>query len=284
MMAPNELLLSALALVLASIAFALTLSTVPVETDGRRYVTASLIATLGIVVVVPLMVAGLVRAGAIFDGILGGFTEALSTLLPLGLGLFGFSAIVAVIVVTRRAFQLPFAVVGSSAIALILLGTSIVPLILYTEVDSLFEYNKVAPMLGAIVISIVSLGFIIRKLVKFISRRTKMAVILTASAMMSVIALVFFIWISGTINLSLAKFASIALVWAIAALLYTYTRNIWQNQPKPPIDPPSGNGNANHRAVYPVRLSKDADKNRRSPCPTTPYTTPPSTSPAKPPS
>lgn len=262
-MESDELLYSAIALVFASIAFALTLSTVPVEISGRRYAFASLTATLGIVVGVPF--AGIVLRFGLFgaDWLFGDFSvsDALFIAFALMQGFFGIAAIVAVIVATGRAFQVSSAVVNSSVIALFLFGGSILPLIYYSELDTPFGEEKILPTIGAIAITVVSIGLIIVKLIRLHSWRGVIAVFVTIPAMLFVFILVFLMWTSGQINLLSAKVASIALIWCIATLLYTHTRNIWQNRPKPPIDPPVGNGDANPRAVYPVPLSQNEHHN-----------------------
>lgn len=257
-MAPSQLLFSAFALALAAVAFALVVSTWPIEAEGKRYIAASLTAAIGMVVMVPLIVAGLISSFSATQGISGDLFagEGLSAISMLLSALLVIALIFAVLVVTRRAFHVPFSVVASTSITLILLGASVVPLSTFSETNSLYGYEDVAPTLAAIMIGLVSIGLIIAKLVNFTSRRTTMAVILTASAMMSVIALMFFIWVSGMIDLSLAKIASVALVWTIAAILYTYARRIWR------IKHETNCQNAQdgrRQPIYPEHLSENED-------------------------
>ncbi len=244
-MAPSQLLFSAFALALAAVAFALVVSTWPIEAEGKRYIAASLTAAIGMVLAVPLIVAGL--------------SSAIPMLLS---GLLVVALIFTVLVVTRRAFNVPFSVVASTSISFILLGASVVPLSTFAETRSLYGYDGVALTLGAYMIGLASIGFIIANLVKFVSRRMTMSVVLTASAMMSVIALammsaialMFFIWVSGMIALSLAKIASVALVWSIAAILYTCARRMWRNKHEN-----SGQDAQDRRRqpIYPEHLSEN---------------------------
>ena len=277
-MSPDELLFIAIAMVLASSAFAMSLAKVPDDRKSHKYYLASLTAAIGIAVVAPLaMVLGYTT---ILTQPYWGFIDLFWTWTLL-LAFLGIASSIAVIVVTRRAYRVPFRTIYGAAVTLLLLVASVVPLLYYSEIDTYYsdDFESLLHATGPPVVALTTIWFVISTLVKLPTFRSTLTVILALVAMMAAFVLVFLVWISGHIALLPAKIASTALIWIAAAILYKFVRNAWRNKPPAPDDQVP-----DRQSVYPVRLSKNAKDNRTSPCPTTPSTTPPSTSPTKPPS
>ena len=242
LMHSDELLFIAIALTLASIALALTMSVLPVDTSSLKYLGASLTATVATVVVVPLLIVGL-GYGFVLLLRTFRFLDGVSSMFTLFLAFLGVAGFVAVIVATRRVFRVPFSTIATTVITFICFAASIVPLIYYTEKDTLFGYEKGFTVLGAIAIGLVSIGFIVAASAKLASIRSTIAMTLATVAMIVAIEFVFLIWISGRLAMAPAKIASTAIVWTIAAILYMYARNIWSNKP----EDPDGNGHERRR-------------------------------------
>ena len=271
-MSPDELLFIAIAMVLASSAFAMSLAKVPDDRKSHKYYLASLTAAIGIAVVAPLvMVLGYT---IILAQPYWGFIDLFWTWTLL-LAFLGIASSIAVIVVTRRAFRVPFRTIFGAAVTLLLLVASVVPLLYYSEIDTYYsdDFESILRATGPPVVALTTIWFVISTLVKLPTFRSALTVILALVAMTSAFVLVFLVWISGHIALLPAKIASTALIWIAAAILYKFVRNAWRNEPPAPDDQVP-----DLQSVYPVRLSKNAKDNRTSPCPTTPSTTPPSTS------
>ncbi len=257
LISPDEILFIAIAIAIASTAFALSLATLPVEGQSIRYVLASLVTALGIVGVLFLVFAsgasvwGLVSRFFPFDdehlGIALGFVWLL-------FGLLGVASVIAVMITTKRALQVRLAAVIGPVFTLLLLVVSLAPLIYYSETDSYYCYDSECFIRSILphAVALTTIWFVIGALVNLSTFRSAIHMILALVAMMAVFDLVFLVWISGHIALATAKIASTALIWVVAALLYTSVRSIWRNKPPTP-----DNQVPDHQPIYPEHLSEN---------------------------
>ena len=118
---------------------------------------------------------------------------------------------------------------------LLICGASTVPMILYGEFNSYVSYDAGFVVLGAAALGFVSTISLFAVSLTPHSLKVCFAVFLAALGMMLAIEIVFLMWISGYLSITIAKVASIVLVWSIAIVLYAYARRGRLARPTPEV-------------------------------------------------
>ena len=266
-----------MSLIIASLGFALTASTLPLVPENRRYVKAIPAGAAATVLIVGVAVFG---TGPVLQSL--GLSTAVGEIVGVLSIPFSVFVFIALMVIVAKTFGIPYGATVRSVLALILLFASAVPLFFYTEVSSTLGEWAFVRGSAAIVVGLIALIFLVIAFVKTRSFRVLLATILSAIGMTLAANFVFLIWLSGFIDLLPAKIASVLLVLSIAFMLFDYVRRKSGERPTTPSDQQPTGQVKRRQPVYPVRLSKNEHENRVNPCPTTPSTTPPSTSQTKP--